>query len=162
MVLAGVTGCVAGVAVAGMNVVTQAFRETLYRLPQGSRLSAADEVTPIALLLGPCIGGILLGLVILAADAVRGRRRRPVIDPIEANALHGGRMSLRDSLYVAVQNVISNGGGASVGLEAGYTQICGGLASRLGIALRDAPGRPAHARRMRLGRPPSPPPSARR
>ena len=134
VVLAGVTGCVAGAAVAGMNVATQALRETLYRLPHGTRLSAADGVTPLALLLGPCIGGILLGLVILAANAVRGRRRRPVIDPIEANALHGGRMSLRDSFYVALQNVISNGCGASVGLEAGYTQICGGLASRLGIA----------------------------
>ena len=54
--------------------------------------------------------------------------------PLEANAIHGGRMSLGDSVYVAFQNVISNGGGASVGLEAGYTQIAGGLASRLGIA----------------------------
>jgi CIC family chloride channel protein len=33
-----------------------------------------------------------------------------------------------------VQNVISNGSGASVGLEAGYTQLASGLASRLGIA----------------------------
>ncbi|MCJ2039398.1 chloride channel protein [Methylobacterium sp. J-059] len=134
VVLSGLTGCVAGAAVAGMNVATQGLREALYRLPHGTRLSAADAVTPLALLVGPCLGGILLGLVILAANAIRGRRRRPVIDPIEANALHGGRMSLRDSVYVAVQNVISNGSGASVGLEAGYTQICGGLASRLGIA----------------------------
>ncbi len=37
-------------------------------------------------------------------------------------------------MLVAVQNVISNGCGASVGLEAGYTQISAGLASRLGLS----------------------------
>ncbi|WP_375457414.1 chloride channel protein [uncultured Methylobacterium sp.] len=134
VVLAGLTGCIAGAIVAGMNLAAQGLREALYRLPPGTRLSAADDVLPLALFLGPCLGGILLGLLILAVHHLRGRRKRPVIDPIEANALHGGRMSLRDSVYVAVQNVISNGGGASVGLEAGYTQICGGLASRLGLA----------------------------
>lgn len=40
------------------------------------------------------------------------------VDPIEANALHGGRMSVRDSLIVTAQTIISNGFGASVGLEA--------------------------------------------
>ncbi|WP_375464375.1 chloride channel protein [uncultured Methylobacterium sp.] len=132
--LAGLTGCIGGITVAGMNLAAQGLREALYRLPRGTRLSAADDVLPLMLFLGPCIGGIGLGLLILAANRIRGRRQRPVVDPIEANALHGGRMSLRDSVYVALQNVVSNGSGASVGLEAGYTQICGGLASRLGLA----------------------------
>ena len=61
--------------------------------------------------------------------------RRP-IDPIEANALHGGRMSMRDSIVVALQTMASNGFGASVGLEAGYTQLVAGIASRLGIGFR--------------------------
>jgi CIC family chloride channel protein len=43
-------------------------------------------------------------------------------------------MSLRDSIVVAAQILISNGFGASVGLEAGYTQAAAGLASRVGIA----------------------------
>jgi CIC family chloride channel protein len=132
--LATLVGCVAGAAVSAMTWITQALRELLYNLPAGMRLSAADAVTPTLLLVGPCLGGALLGLVILAATYLRGPRRRPAIDPIEANALHGGRMSLRDSVYLALQNVISNGCGASVGLEAGYTQIASGLASRLGIA----------------------------
>jgi CIC family chloride channel protein len=54
------------------------------------------------------------------------------VDPIEANALHGGRLSMNDGLVVVAQNLVSNGFGASVGLEAGYTQIAGGAASRLG------------------------------
>jgi Voltage gated chloride channel len=61
--------------------------------------------------------------------------RRPV-DPIEANALQGGRMSLKDSTLIAAQTVISNGFGASVGLEAAYTQIGSGFASWLGKAFR--------------------------
>lgn len=132
--LATLVGCVAGLTVSGMTWITQGLRELIYRLPPGTRLSAVEGVAPILLLLGPCLGGVLLGVSILAMNYVRGPRRRPAIDPIEANALHGGRMSLRDSLDLALQNMISNGCGASVGLEAGYTQIASGLASRLGIA----------------------------
>lgn len=134
VLLATFVGSVSGIAVSGMTWLTQGLREVLYQLPAGSRLSAMDAVTPILLLVGPCLGGIALGLLIVLVNYVRGPRKRPAIDPIEANALHGGRMSLRDSLYLALQNIISNGCGASVGLEAGYTQICSGVASRLGIA----------------------------
>ncbi|MCJ2026115.1 chloride channel protein [Methylobacterium sp. J-067] len=117
-----------------MTLLTQGLRELLYQLPAGSRLSAMEAVNPVLLLVGPCLGGVALGLLILLVNYVRGPRKRPAIDPIEANALHGGRMSLRDSLYLGLQNILSNGSGASVGLEAGYTQICSGVASRLGIA----------------------------
>ena len=54
------------------------------------------------------------------------------VDPVEANALRGGRLSWRDSVVVSTQTLISNGCGASVGLEAGYTQIGAGAASLLG------------------------------
>jgi H+/Cl- antiporter ClcA len=106
-----------------------------------------------------CCGGILLGLLMFILAKTR---KKPMVDPIEANALHGGRLSLTDSILVAVQNLISNGFGASVGLEAGYTQVGAGIASRLGrqaancaaaiCACWSAAARPA----------PSPPPSTRR
>ncbi len=134
VLLATFVGGVSGLAVSGMTALTQGLREILYWLPAGSRLSAADTVTPILLLTGPCLGGAALGALIILVNYLRGPRKRPAIDPIEANALHGGRMSLRDSLYLALQNILSNGCGASVGLEAGYTQVCSGVASRLGIA----------------------------
>ncbi len=54
------------------------------------------------------------------------------VDPIEANALRGGNLSMRDSVVVSSQTLISNGCGASVGLEAGYTQIGSGIASLFG------------------------------
>jgi CIC family chloride channel protein len=45
-------------------------------------------------------------------------------------------MSLTGSAIVAAQTVWSSGVGASVGLEAGYTQLASGIASRLGRAFR--------------------------
>ena len=61
-------------------------------------------------------------------------------------------MSLRDSLLVAAQTLISNGFGASVGLEAAYAQIGGALASLAGRRAQPAAQRPAHPGRRRRGR----------
>jgi CIC family chloride channel protein len=63
------------------------------------------------------------------------RRPRPIVDPVEANALHGGRLSAVDSLFVGLQSLISNGFGASVGLEAAYAQLGGAIASSVGGGL---------------------------
>ena len=139
VLLAAVTGCLGGLAVAAMSGATQILREVLYRLPSGQRLSsltALPEGLSGLSFLAPALGGAVLGLMLLVSTRGRGKGRRSVVDPIEANALHGGRMSLGGSLDVAAQNVVSNGCGASVGLEAGYTQVAAGLASRLGIAFQ--------------------------
>ena len=70
-------------------------------------------------------------------EAWRIRQKIPAaVDPVEANALRGGRMSLRDSFIVGMQTLISNSVGASVGLEAGFAQIGSGLGSFLGQKLR--------------------------
>jgi CIC family chloride channel protein len=79
----------------------------------------------------PSLGGLVLGIAFLLLQRWRPARE---IDPIEANALHGGRMSFRGSVIVALQTVWSSGVGASVGLEAGYTQLASGLAASLGRA----------------------------
>ena len=47
-----------------------------------------------------------------------------------------GACRLLGSLIVAAQTVWSSGVGASVGLEAGYTQLASGIASRIGNAFR--------------------------
>ena len=80
-------------------------------------------------MLVPSLGGLLLGVALLVLLRWRPARE---IDPIEANALHGGRMSFRGSVIVALQTTWSSGVGASVGLEAGYTQLASGLAASLG------------------------------
>jgi len=130
-ILAAVVGAIAGLLVAGMEIIAQSLHIVLFGLEPGDRLSGSTHIDPVAALTVPVVGGILLGILGIAIARYSPRR---AVDPIEANALHGGRMSVRDSVVVAFQTLISNGFGASVGLEAGFTQIASGFASRLGIA----------------------------
>ena len=126
-------GALAGACVVAMTEVAEIAHVAIYGIPFDERLSAQARISFFAALAALCAGGLVLGLV----DAWRRRRRaEPSVDPVEANALHGGRLSLRDSLLVVFQTVLSNGVGASVGLEAGYAQIGSALASRVGLALR--------------------------
>lgn len=78
------------------------------------------------------LGGLVLGLI---TWWWMRRRSGPIVDPVEANALRGGRMSVGDSLFLGLQSLISNGFGASVGLEAAYAQLGGAIASITGGAL---------------------------
>jgi CIC family chloride channel protein len=119
--------------VVGINDITLLAHRLLFALNNDGRLSGLGSIDPTRAVAVPALGGLLLGLTGLAI--ARYAPGRPV-DPIEANALHGGRMSLRDSLIVVLQTLISNGAGASIGLEAGYTQIGSAVASRLGRAFR--------------------------
>lgn len=130
--LALLIGAATGAIVVGMSRLAKAMHAAFFGVAPETGVSAAASLPPLSLL-APAAGGLLLGIVALL---LRRWRKRPMIDPIEANALHGGRMSVLDSLVIAVQTAISNGFGASVGLEAGYTQMGGMLGSRLGIAFR--------------------------
>jgi CIC family chloride channel protein len=131
--LAIVVGALAGVSVSVMTVIVNFAHVVIYGIPFDVRLSAAERVPPIAAFAAPMLVGLALG----AIDVWRTRRKLPTaVDPVEANALRGGRMSLTDSLLVTAQTVMSNGCGASVGLEAGYAQIGGGVASRMAIDSR--------------------------
>jgi chloride channel protein, CIC family len=126
-------GIIAGLCVAVMTSVVNAAHMRIFGIPFDVRLSATQRVAPLAAFGGPMLGGLLLG----AIDVWLARRKTPpAVDPVEANALRGGRMSLPQSLLVATQTVISNGCGASVGLEAGYAQIGAGVASYLGVRSR--------------------------
>jgi CIC family chloride channel protein len=133
VILAAVLGVLAGLLVVAMNQASQWAHEVLYNLPAGERLSSQALLNHWRALAVPCLGGLVMGLFtfILA----RFTQRRPV-DPIEANALYGGKMSMRDSYIVVAQTLLSNGVGASVGLEAGYTQIGSAIGSRLGRMFR--------------------------
>jgi CIC family chloride channel protein len=110
--------------------IARTLQHVLFALPPSSRLSEAPSLSMLSLLVLPA-GGVILALFSLA---VRVRKRR-LVDPVEANALHGGRMSVPDSLVICGQTVLSNGFGASVGLEAAYTQLGGAIAAWTGSAL---------------------------
>lgn len=130
--LAAVVGLFAGGAVTLLGQIAQQLHESLFRLPDASHLSALTRVPPWRTL-GVLAGG---GLLVAGLTWLAGKlKQRTPVDPIEANALHGGQMSLLGSLVVVAQNLASNGAGASVGQEAGYTQIAAGVASRIGRGL---------------------------
>jgi CIC family chloride channel protein len=133
VLLAAAIGIVSGLVVVAMSQLAQQMHQFFFTLSAGEFLSSMVSVPWHLALIVPCVGGLVLGL---AGWALARWRPTRVIDPIEANALFGGRLSLKDSLIVVAQTVWSNGVGASVGLEAGYTQIGSAIASRLGFAFR--------------------------
>jgi CIC family chloride channel protein len=130
--LALVVGVIAGAIVTLMSEIAQIAHVLIYGIPIDVRLSANSYINPVIALIAPATGGLLLGIM----EWLRRRWKiASAVDPIEANALRGGRLSLRDSVVVSSQTLVSNGCGASVGLEAGYTQIGSGAASLLGQIL---------------------------
>jgi len=132
LVIAAFIGAASGLLVAAMSAASQKMHEIFFQIPQGASLSVTVVPEIWRMLAIPTLGGATLAVLGLwAKDRFRGR----LADAIEANALHGGRLSARGSLYISLQTLISNGFGASVGLEAAYTQICGMLASLLGRGL---------------------------
>ncbi|WP_410824395.1 chloride channel protein, partial [Methylobacterium oryzisoli] len=133
LLMAGaLVGVVSGLVVAGMNEAAHALQQTLFDVPAGVDLSAARSLSPWRTILVPVLGGLLLaGLTLLVARRLGAK----LADAIEANALFGGRLSFRGSLYIAGQTLVSNGFGGSVGLEAGFTQVCAALGSLLGRTL---------------------------
>lgn len=132
ILLAAMAGVAAGVLTITLQLTAHAAHQLIYGVSI-NRLSALGSIRHPWKLIALPIGGLLLVLLVRWL----GRRRAP-IDVVEANALHGGRIPFTDNLVISVQTLISNGVGASVGLEAAYAQMGGGLASTFGqwFALR--------------------------
>ncbi len=131
--LAALVGAIAGLVVTAMGTGVDTLHRLLFHLDPGVRLSGLVRLDPVVAISVPLLGGLAFGI---ARELIAYWRPEREIDPIEANALHGGRMSLLGSIIVAAETVWSSGVGASVGLEAGYTQFASGIASRIGMAFR--------------------------
>jgi len=128
LVLASAVGVTAGIGVVLMDLLLALLRWVAFGISSEGHLSDID-LGPARVLLMPVLGGLLVGLL---AAPLRRWRPREVVDAIEANALFGGRMSVGDSLGLVAATLLSGGFGASVGLEAAYTQLGAALASRFG------------------------------
>ena len=133
VVVAAVVGVVAGLGVALVNACSLLMHRVLFALPVGAELSAVHTIDPLRAVAVPLLGGLVLGVSLWLFARLWPRK---MVDPIEANAMYGGRMSLTDSLIVTAQTAWSNGVGASVGMEAGYAQFGAGFASWLGRNFR--------------------------
>ncbi|RZL82602.1 MAG: chloride channel protein [Sphingomonas sp.] len=124
-------GAAAGLLSVILGALARTLQHVLFALPPNARLSGVAQLGMASLIVLP-LGGLILSAF---GFATRARKRR-LVDAVEANALHGGRMSLPDSLVISGQTILSNGFGASVGLEAAYAQMGGAVASVLGGWLR--------------------------
>ena len=131
IVLALGIGLIAGLLTLLQSAAAHLMQAIFYGVAFSDHLSGQRDLAPLRLLALPLGGLMLAGFGYL----IRHRRRAP-IDVVEANALHGGAIPIRDSLVVSAQTLMSNGMGASVGLEAAYAQMGGGIASVIGQWLK--------------------------
>lgn len=128
-----VIGLLSGLLVAAISKLSGVAHAFLFDIPFDARLSATGVISWQRTLMIPILGGIVLAAVgMFFARRVKGQQ---LADAIEANALFGGRLSFRGSMLISVQTLLSNGFGGSVGLEAGYTQICAAFGSHIGQRL---------------------------
>jgi CIC family chloride channel protein len=128
-----VLGVAIGFGVTLIQAIVQLIHEIVYAVPAHHHLTEGDTLDWWRILLVPVLGGALSGGTALL---IRKWRPREIVDAVEANALFGGKMSLVDSANLTLLTLISSGFGASVGLEAAYTQLGAGLASEAGQRLR--------------------------
>jgi CIC family chloride channel protein len=128
LALAVAAGVAAGVGVVLIDELLAFLRWIAFGIGFDGHLTDI-ELGPARVLLMPVLGGLLVGLT---SALLRRWRPREIVDAIEANALLGGRMSVADSLGLVAATLLSGGFGASVGMEAAYTQLGAALASRLG------------------------------
>jgi CIC family chloride channel protein len=129
--VATVVGAIAGVLAVLQAQLAHSLQVLLFAFDPDQRLSAQTVLEPWRALAIPA-GGLVLGV---GTWLWLRQRPRPAVDPVEANALHGGRMSLTDSAFICAQTLVSNGSGASVGLEAAYAQAGAAAASFAGRTL---------------------------
>jgi chloride channel protein, CIC family len=132
IVLSVGVGTAAGVLAVLQARIAHFMQMWFYGIDFEEHLSATARIQPIDVIWLP-LGGLALGLF---AWVVRRRRSAPLIDVVEANALHGGALPLSDSAIVCAQTLISNGVGGSVGLEAAYAQAGGAAAAFAGSRLK--------------------------
>jgi len=134
IVLCAPLGAVVGLLVVAMHEAVATLHWVNFGIRIDETLSAGLADIPVwRIAVVPACGGLLLGLIALLMHRYRPNE---IIDPIEANALYGGRMPFIDSLRLAAQTVVSNGVGASLGMEAAFSQVGAAFLSVTGQKLR--------------------------
>ncbi|CAK7193168.1 Voltage-gated ClC-type chloride channel ClcB [Commensalibacter sp. Nvir] len=123
-----ISGMIGAVVVRILNLIIETMHHFLFHLSNGGHLSGLLWVNPWYSVTMPIMGGLLLWQTRRWIN--RYFSQNPV-DIVEANALHGGRLNVADSLYVGLQTILTTGFGLSLGLEAAYTQISSACISRL-------------------------------
>ncbi len=124
IILCAPLGMVVGVLVYALRETIYAAHEFAFGYGPHGYLSEQTSIETWRLILVPIGMGLIFGV---AAFWVRKTRSAEITDPVEANALFGGRMSKLDSFRLTVATMLSNMAGGSLGMEAGYTQSGGAV-----------------------------------
>src|SRR4029079_9836607 len=95
VMVAIVIGVLSGLLVAIIAALSELTHSLLFDIPFDARLSATGTISWQRTLLIPICGGVVLALL---AWIVGNRLKAQMADAIEANALLGGRVSMRGSL----------------------------------------------------------------
>ena len=141
---AACVGAASGIISSLMVSLSEILHRYLFALAQGSNsIVQVTHLSSVNTLLVLAAGGLVVG----TTYRYQSGRRHLIVDPIEADASHGGRMSLADSVFLAVQSFISCGFGLSLGIEGGFTQAAGAVGSKAGQLLN----RRRHDVRMLVG-----------
>src|SRR5512146_2522030 len=133
IVFCAAIGAVVGAITNYLRLLVELAHKLTFLLPKHVALSMGTNTDHLRLIIVPALGGLVLGV---GALIVRRYRATEIIDPVEANALFGGRMSLTDSIRLTAMTLVSNFSGASLGMEAGYSQLGAAVFSRLGREFR--------------------------
>lgn len=132
ILVCGLMGLLVGALVIGLHHLIFVARHYVYGTGIDEHLSSADALPLRMVLLAPVLGGTLIGIGVLLHRALK---LKEVVDPIEANAMHGGQMSFLASLRLVWSAFLSNVAGMAVGMEAAYTQLGSSLLSSIGRVL---------------------------
>ncbi|HYL33289.1 MAG TPA: hypothetical protein VEU53_09110, partial [Stellaceae bacterium] len=89
-----IIGAAISIGVVVLRQILQWIHQATFQLSPDHLLSEGVGLAWWRVLVVPCVGGLVVGIVTLL---IRRFRPREVVDAIEANALYGGKMSLIDS-----------------------------------------------------------------
>jgi len=133
ILVCAIFGALIGALVTGLHWGIDWAHGVIFNIAGNHTISTGIGIDAQRILIVPVLGGLILGL-----GAVVMRRLKPtdVVDPIEANALHGGRMSMTDSLRLLIATIWSNASGVAVGMEAGYSQLGAAVLAKVGQYFR--------------------------
>lgn len=112
-------GIVVGIVVYILREIVYGLHTLFFGLAPGSYLSEQTHIDTWRIALVPVAVCLFFGVL---AYLIRRTRSAEITDPVEANALFGGRMSMGESIRLTLATMISNAAGGSLGMEAGYTQ----------------------------------------
>ncbi len=134
--LAFAVGAVAGAAIIVFREGYVMIQALVYGTDVEHSHMAASGLALWQRFLIPCLGGLVVGLMI--RYLMRRKRSQTVADVIAAVAMRGGRMSLKRGLAAALTDCVSIGFGASVGREGPAVHlgasVGGWLAKRLRLS----------------------------